>query len=157
MSQEELRRRLGELMLRMDEMLGGIPKGMGRADRNMRDARRSLQGNQPGEAAGHQGQALENLRGAMEGMAEQMARQLGRGMPMGMGQPRGRGQMRGRDPFGRATGGHFGNAQDDSVKVPDAADLRRAGEILRELRRRAGQHQRPKPERDYIDRLLRRF
>ncbi|MCP5366535.1 MAG: TIGR02302 family protein [Hyphomicrobiales bacterium] len=157
MSQEELRRRLGEMMLRMDEMFGGIPKSMGQADRNMRDATQSLRGDRPGEAAGHQGEALENLRGAMEGMAEQMARSMGQGMPMGMGQPQGQRDMRGRDPFGRTSGGHFGNAEDGSVKVPDAADLRRAGEILRELRRRAGQHQRPRPERDYIDRLLRRF
>ena len=38
-----------------------------------------------------------------------------------------------------------------------AAELQRAREIMDELRRRAGERQRPKFERDYIDRLLRRF
>ena len=45
----------------------------------------------------------------------------------------------------------------DDVEVPDRASLRKAGEILGELRRRAGQRTRPRPELDYIDRLLRRF
>jgi hypothetical protein len=36
-------------------------------------------------------------------------------------------------------------------------ETRRAYEILQELRRRAGQRQRPQEERDYIDRLLRQF
>ena len=37
------------------------------------------------------------------------------------------------------------------------ARLQRAQRSLQELRRRAGQRQRPKTELDYIDRLLRRF
>jgi hypothetical protein len=36
-------------------------------------------------------------------------------------------------------------------------DLRRAHEIVRELRRRAGERSRPQFERDYIERLLRQF
>jgi len=38
-----------------------------------------------------------------------------------------------------------------------SASLRRAGEILKELRRRAGEPERPAIERDYIDRMLRRY
>jgi hypothetical protein len=36
-------------------------------------------------------------------------------------------------------------------------EMQRAREILQELRRRAGEIDRPQFERDYIDRLLRRF
>jgi hypothetical protein len=36
-------------------------------------------------------------------------------------------------------------------------ELRRAREILDELRRRAGERARPKIERNYIERLLRQF
>jgi hypothetical protein len=36
-------------------------------------------------------------------------------------------------------------------------ERRRAREILDELRRRAGERHRPVPERNYIDRLLKRF
>ena len=39
----------------------------------------------------------------------------------------------------------------------DSFGLERAKEILDELRRRAGETARPEQERDYIDRLLRRF
>jgi hypothetical protein len=41
------------------------------------------------------------------------------------------------------------------VKVPDQIDIQRAREVLEELRKRAGDAQRPQLELDYIDRLLR--
>ena len=36
-------------------------------------------------------------------------------------------------------------------------EMRRAREILEELRKRSGERQRPPLERDYIDRLLKQF
>ena len=62
----------------------------------------------------------------------------------------------GRDPLGRPQAG-LGAIDDESVKIPDEADVQRAREILRELYRRSGDRSRPPIERDYIDRLLRRF
>jgi hypothetical protein len=41
--------------------------------------------------------------------------------------------------------------------VPGQMQMQRSREILEELRRRAGEPSRPKPELDYIDRLLKRF
>ena len=70
-------------------------------------------------------------------------------LPMG-GQP-------GRDPFGRPSDGGTGFSANDNVNIPDAMELRRAHDIVRELRRRAGERARPQFERDYIDRLLRQF
>jgi hypothetical protein len=90
--------------------------------------------------------------------------QMGRGFGQGPGpgddprleqQAPGRASER-RDPLGRpqSTEGYSDN---DSVKVPDEADIQRAREIFDELRRRASEPARPQFERDYIDRLLRRF
>src|SRR5258708_6946105 len=62
----------------------------------------------------------------------------------------------GRDPFGRpmpnATGVDTGD-----VAIPDEGQMERAREIYDELRRRAADPSRPNLERDYIDRLMKRF
>ena len=154
--QEALRRALGDLMLGFDEMMGGIPQPFGKAERAMRDAAEELSAGRPGAALPPQAEALSQLRQGAEAAAEGIARSLG-GLA-GVGQrPGQRGQRPGRDPFGRVTGGAYGADVDGPVKIPDQAETRRAREILRELRRRAGERQRPRFERDYIDRLLRRF
>ena len=154
--QEALRRALGDLMLGFDEMMGGIPRPFGKAERAMRDAAEELSAGRPGAALPPQAEALSQLRQGAEAAAEDIARSLG-GLA-GVGQRPGQGgQGAGRDPFGRVTGGAYGAAVDGPVKIPDQAETRRAREILRELRRRAGERQRPRFERDYIDRLLRRF
>jgi len=41
--------------------------------------------------------------------------------------------------------------------IPDDNQAARSREIFEELRRRAGDPQRPNIEREYIDRLMRRF
>jgi len=64
-------------------------------------------------------------------------------------------QGAGQDPLGRNTGNSAAGGGD--IRIPDASVLKRARDILMELRRRAGQQGRPQEERDYIDRLLRRF
>jgi len=51
-----------------------------------------------------------------------------------------------------------GDAVDTGVdKVPLELERQRSREILDELRRRAGEQQRPKEELDYIDRLLKTY
>jgi uncharacterized protein (TIGR02302 family) len=60
------------------------------------------------------------------------------------------------DPFGRKADAGGGTGDGDT-KVPDSSTLRRARDILIELRKRAGETNRPKDERDYIDRLLKQF
>jgi hypothetical protein len=61
-----------------------------------------------------------------------------------------------RDPAGRPLNGLDGLDGRD-VKIPEESDLQRSREILDELLRRAGERFRPNIERDYIDRLLKRF
>jgi hypothetical protein len=64
----------------------------------------------------------------------------------------------GRDPLGRPRRDSVGGRDEGSdVVVPTEMELQRAREIQEELRRRAGERERPQQELDYIDRLLRRF
>ncbi len=153
--QQALRRDLGKLMLRMDEFFGDIPSAFGKAERAMNDAARALKKGKLDDAVPRQTDALDQLRQGMEGMAEQLARRMGGafGVSRGRGPPGG-----GNDPFGRAPGGAFGATIDDgNVKIPDHMERRQARDILQELRRRAGERNRPAGERDYIERLLKRF
>jgi hypothetical protein len=144
-------------MLQMDEFLGNIPQPFGQAERAMRGAVDALNEDLPGDAVPLQTEALDQLRQGAEGMAEQIARSLGAAMGIMSGRE-GQTPGEGRDPFGRTPGGALGTAIDDGdVKVPDQMEMRRAREILQELRRRAGETSRPEMEREYIERLLRRF
>lgn len=153
--QESLRRALGEMMRRLGEALGEIPRPLGRAERAMREARDALNRDMPGEAVDPQGRALDQLQQGMQAMAESFMQQLGestgrRGGQMGMNP----GEH--TDPLGRGTGS-TGLEALEGVEIPDEMELKRAQEVLRELRQRAGERHRPPLELDYIDRLLQQF
>lgn len=151
--QEDLRGALGEIMRRLGEIGGEIPRPLGRAERAMKDAAEALRDGAPDQAVASQGEVLEQLQQTMQSMQEQMAKsspgQAG-------GQRTQSGRQQGRDPLGRPLPGS-GTLNGEEVKIPAEADMQRAREILEELRRRAGEQNRPKAERDYIDRLLDRF
>jgi len=154
--QQALRRELDRLMRQMGDILGNIPPDLDKAERAMKGAVRGLQKGDLEQAQSNQTVALEKLRQGLEGMAEQMARRLGSGVGISRGQAGG--QPGGIDPFGRRAGGALGgNVDDGATKVPGRMERRQAHEILRELRRRAGERTRPLDERDYIERLLKRF
>ena len=154
--QEALRRALGDLMLQMDQMMGNIPPDLGNAERAMRGASDALRRGLPEDAVPKQTEALEHLEKSQSQMQQQMARQFGPQLGL---RPGGQGQQRqqGQDPFGRGEGGAFGANVDGEVEVPSRMEMRRAREILEELRRRSGERERPPVEREYIDRLLRQF
>jgi len=155
--QRKLRRDLGRLMLGMDEILGAIPKSYGEAELAMKDAIGVLTDGDGRGAVQAQTRALDRLRQGASRMAERMARRLGDAFGFRPGR-QGRRSGLGSDPFGRRPGGGFGTSIDDGgVRIPSHYERRRARELLDELRRRAGEHHRPPPERDYIDRLLKRF
>jgi hypothetical protein len=63
------------------------------------------------------------------------------------------------DPLGRPLDQEGGNSllSGDTVKIPDEAERRRVQEILKTLRDRAGDLQRPEYELDYLRRLMRQF
>jgi len=154
-TQEQLRRQLGEMMRRLGEALGDIPRPLGRAEQAMRDARDALGGEQAADAIAPQTRALDQLQQGMQAMAqrfmEMMADSPGRGQgPVGME------AGPGRDPLGRSTG-QTGFEALEGVEIPNEGEVRRSREILQELRRRSGDRARPAPELDYIERLLRQF
>lgn len=156
-----MRHALGEMMRRMGDGLGDIPDPLGRAERAMNDAARALRQGRPGDAIAPQTDALDQLQQAAREFAQQMQQRLGNALGRGdaRGDESGFGQRRDgmdRDPLGRpvTNGGAFDQGD---VKIPDNNTMQKAREILDELRRRAGERDRPQIERDYIDRLLQRF
>ena len=155
LGQEALRRELGEMMRRLGEALGDIPRPLGRAEQSMRDARDALEGNRSSDAVRPQTRAVDQLQQGMQDMAESFMEQMGTMARRGLGRLGGP-PGSGRDPLGRETGGGTLEAL-EGVEIPDEMEIRRTRRILDELRRRRGERTRAPLELDYIDRLLRQF
>lgn len=157
--QEQLRRDLGRMMRQMDEMLGAVSERLARAGQAMKGAGQALRDGEAGRATDDQTEALDELHRATDQLGEELARQQqGPQMGIGMGRQRGLINPRNRDPFGRRRGdGPYDQLNNGDVKVPSQQDILRARKIMQELRRRSGEQYRPRPERDYINRLIKRF
>jgi uncharacterized protein (TIGR02302 family) len=153
--QEALRRQLGDLMRRLGEDFGNIPSPLGRAERSMREARERLEQGQMGHAVGPQGNAMDQMRQGARKMMEELVQRLGEPGTQGDAEFGALGRNDDQDPLGRPVGAQWDYGE--SVKVPEDMDLQESREILDELRRRSGQRSRPKPELDYLDRLMKRF
>jgi uncharacterized protein (TIGR02302 family) len=111
---------------------------------------------QPGsqEGEGEQGEGQPGEGGRQFGMSPGDRRGEGRSRGPIPGDP-GRADPRGRDPLGRYNQGTAADSAD--VTVPGEAEHLRGQALREELRRRGGERERPMPELDYIDRLLKRF
>jgi uncharacterized protein (TIGR02302 family) len=155
MSQEALRRALGELMRSLGDAGMPIPRALGEAELSMRSARDALQQGQPGEALGPEAQALDQLRQGGQAMMQEMQRMVGEGQGQMPGQQFGQSPTN-RDPLGRSLYNQ-GGADVYGERVPTDLDLGHARAIMEELQRRAAQRNRPVDELDYLQRLLRRF
>ena len=127
-----------ELQGAMKGMDGKSAQKLAEAGKAMGEAQGALGRRDLDNAGSAQNQALEALRQGAQQLAQQQ---------------QGERQQAGRDPLGRGAA-PFGES---GVKIPGASDLARSREILQELRRRAGQMNRPQAERDYLDRLLKAF
>jgi uncharacterized protein (TIGR02302 family) len=151
--QADLLKRLQALTegARKANQLGKSGDGLSHSASAMERAGADIKGNALPQATDHQNEALQALQQAVQSMAESMkSSMILPGMSSG-------GQ--GRDPFGRgvSSSGEDGSGQDNNTKIPDQLEVMHVREILDELQRRSGDMGRPKPERDYIDRLLRNF
>ncbi len=156
--QEQLRRGLGEMMRQLGDALGDIPRPLGRAEREMRDARDALSTDQPGQAVPSQTRSLDQLQQGMQATLDQFMEKFSPGEGEGEGQVGARPGGNNRDPLGRETQGQGqGQISRENVGIPDQMELRRAREIVDELRRRSGERERSPLELDYIDRLLDQF
>lgn len=144
-AQDSLRRALAEAARKLGQGLGEAPAALDEAERAMAGASGQLRRDQWDDAAESQAEALAALQQAAREAVEQMGNS-GQGM-MGMVP---------RDPLGRPLRG-TAVGDDDTTRVPDRAELQRSRQLLDEIRRRAGETQRPEAERDYLRRLLRQF
>ncbi|MEL6583391.1 MAG: TIGR02302 family protein [Pseudomonadota bacterium] len=132
-------------------------EALDRADENMAEARDALEAEDGRGALDAQAEAMENMRQAMRDLAQeaqensQNQAQAQNGQGDQVGDPNGE-----RDPLGRPTGGE-GSIEGRDTRIPDAQELGRSRELAQELRKRAGERQRPAEERDYLERLLDRF
>ena len=183
--QNALRRSLGELMQQFGDLTGEVPPALTEADQAMRESSSQLAQGQDQAAGSAQQRAIEALQKGAQQMGQAMARQFGRspggeqgeqgegegGSPqMGMapgdqrGEGRGGGPIpgdttranpHGRDPLGRRNQGTSSDSAD--VTVPEERERQRTQAIQEELRRRGAERERPQPELEYIDRLLRQF
>lgn len=136
--QQELEKELQDSLKGMD---GKSAQKLREAGRAMGDAQNALGRKDLTNAGSSQNQALDALKQGAQALADEAEQGTGR---MGGGR---------EDPLGRSPS-QLGNS---GVKIPGAADLARARQILEELRRRAAQMNRPQQERDYLDRLLKAF
>lgn len=151
--QEALRRILGTLMRESGEKLGEIPPSMGKAELEMRQSSQALGDNRPDGSVPHQQETLRHLREGAQQLAEQMKTRLSQMTGVGFGA----GPL---DPLGRPYNdpqNGMGKDPDNSVKLPTESERRRIDDILKTLRQRSGEYDRPQEEIDYLRRLLRQF
>ncbi len=161
--QQSLADALGEMMRQLEEMMGegGVPQGFGRSQRSMGESGDQLRRGAPGRALRPQMDALDQLRnGAREAMRQMMQR-FGQAQGEGMGDEAFNGEQQPdqRDPLGRNPEGDGTSLSDAFQRIPGIGEgqLLRSQEILDELIRRLGERSRPATERDYLERLLKRF
>lgn len=157
--QKSIRDQLGDAARAMSQVMPQLPDSMGEADQRMKQASDKLGGNLPRESLGDQKAALDALQQGQSEMMKQIAQGMRQMMLSFGGMPRGQGTSgnygEGYDPLGREDGSSMTNESD--VKIPEEAERRRVQEIIRELRERSNEQERPKVEREYIDRLLDMF
>jgi len=128
-----------------------------RAGRAMDGAEQDLRENDYAGALDNQSEALEALRDGMRALAEELAQQQQNQQNGQQGQAFGGAQSENqRDPLGRDVTG-TGRIGTDENLLQGEDVYRRAQELLREIRRRSSEQERPEIELDYLKRLLDQF
>ncbi len=120
----------------------------------MRRAEEALRRDELAGALDGQAEAMQGLREGLRNLGEALAQQEGE--PGRQGEAVGKADQDGRDPLGRQSGAR-GNVGTDRQLLQGEDVYRRAQKLLDEIRRRTGEKQRPKVERDYLRRLLDQF
>jgi len=159
-------RRLREALGRQRQNLPLDPNGGGsggptaqaldEAEEAMRRAERALGENNLPEALDQQADALDALRDGIQQLDQAFAeaQRLNEADQGSAAQGRGRGEA--TDPLGRQQGRHAGDDAMSEAQERQAME-RQAQQLLEEIRRRMGERDRSKPERDYLERLLEKF
>lgn len=147
-SQEDVRRQLEEALKQLGQSGGQVPGAIDRADRAMDDARQSLERGNLGSAMQSESEALQALREGAGEIAKALSEAASGQASGGLGGSA-------VDPLGRPLNGQADLGEDGFI--PREWEMQRARQILEELQRRANDRGRPLLERDYIERLLKRF
>ncbi|GGH42880.1 TIGR02302 family protein [Frigidibacter albus] len=157
---DELERQQGGLPGQGTESGNAARGALDRAGRAMDEAERALREGDTGSAIDRQAEAIEELREGMRSLGEALAEERGERQPgePGPGEERQAQEGAGgdRDPLGR-TIGRAGRSGSDENMLQGEDVYRRARDLLDEIRRRAGEQERPELELDYLRRLLDRF
>ena len=157
--------RQGALRRELDRQRGALPgrgtpggdaagQALDRAGEAMDRAEDALREGDTGEALGQQADAMEAMREGMRQLADEM-RQAQQSPGGAQGTAEAEGAFQG-DPLGRSAGAEGQIGGDDPLAEGDDV-YRRAQDLVEELRRRAGERDRPEAERDYLERLLEPF
>jgi len=152
--QEALRKILGQLMMETAEALNDVPEGMSNAEQDMRISEEALGQNTPEASIPHQESAIKNLKEGQENLQKQLSERMQQMIGISPN-----GGMAGRDPLGRPYRGknQNGQNQDSDVKIPSEARRKQVEEILKLLRERSGELDRPQEELEYYRRLLKQY
>jgi len=100
------------------------------------------------------GEAQEDAIRALREAGEALAEAVSNRSP---GEGEGNGNEEGNDPLGRSNGNDGVNNGSKKADIDDRDNATRSRELLEELRRRAAEQERETEERDYLERLLKRF
>ncbi len=152
MAQKSLQGRLEQLMPDVDEATGGIPQSMQDADKAMRQSGEELDKDHPGQSVPHQQEAIDKLQQGQQDMAQKLRERMKQMMMAAFGA----GKL---DPLGRPMDDKGGPSllPNSNVKIPDQGERKRVQDILRLLRQRSGELDRPEYELEYYRRLMRQF
>ena len=115
----------------------------------MRESQSRLESGDLAGANDAQAEAIQSLRRAGEAMAESGRQQQGQGGENGSE------SAENEDPLGRDNVGGIANESEADLDTRD--DATKSRELREELRRRAAEQERDKAEREYLERLLKRF
>ncbi len=150
--QGELRGKLKDLKDKLPQNGEGTNKAMDDAGNAMGEAEGFLEQNAPGSALPEQGRALENMRKGAQALMREMGAGSGKGYGFNDGEnSNDLNAPTGHNPFS------VGDDTGEGERLPQTADRKTIQDILDEVRRRLSDPQRPKIERDYLERLLRPF
>lgn len=154
--QADLQQQLGQIIQDLGKGMPP-PKSLGDAEDLMLEAQQAFKSNNQQEGTARAKEALNKLQEGMDQSLQYMADQM-RQLVISFNGGNGNGQQgqqgdcppEERDPLGNCPG----KSGASTVKIPDEKERRRVQEIIRELRGRSNNWERPRIEREYIDRLL---
>lgn len=122
------------------------PEKLGEAEKEMTNSASSLEKRDPASSIPHQEAALRNLRETGKTMRDELQKRLQNILSLS-------GNPAQNDPLGRRQGG----LEDDGIEIPEPGGQKKAEEVIKILRERAGDMARDKEERDYYQRLLKQW